>query len=274
MTTNCKALTRRVDARFWKLLSSSILAVATFFGSLTSTDISARADGGLETQKGGLFHRKGWITPSIFRKAPSEKGKYSTSSRSRLGGPVPPVTRDKSRRTKSRLAVRKSKSRKPRASKSATRRIPTQVVRKSERGVTRSARSQTAQPNTRVASLGRELELPSQTTEKKVGSVTGGSARVQWVASSGCVPGRLKAAIHHVAQNFGRVRVNSTCRSRRQNRRVGGASQSWHLKGQAADIRVFGNIGAAARYLRQVVGGFRHYGGGLFHIDTGPRRSW
>jgi hypothetical protein len=25
-------------------------------------------------------------------------------------------------------------------------------------------------------------------------------------------------------------------------------------------------------YLRSTVGGLKHYGGGLFHIDTGPRR--
>jgi hypothetical protein len=29
-------------------------------------------------------------------------------------------------------------------------------------------------------------------------------------------------------------------------------------------------------YLRSsgMVGGLKHYGGGLFHIDTGARRSW
>jgi hypothetical protein len=29
-----------------------------------------------------------------------------------------------------------------------------------------------------------------------------------------------------------------------------------------------------AAYVRSRVGGFKHYGGGLFHIDTGPRRTW
>ena len=61
---------------------------------------------------------------------------------------------------------------------------------------------------------------------------------------------------------------------RRHNRRVGGARRSWHLTGNAADIRIWGNVRAAARYLRSVAGGYKHYGGGLFHIDTGPRRSW
>jgi uncharacterized protein YcbK (DUF882 family) len=113
----------------------------------------------------------------------------------------------------------------------------------------------------------------SQTTTPKQ-SVTGGSARINWVASSRCLTARLKAAINYVARNYGHVRVNSTCRSRRHNRRVGGARRSYHIGGRAADIRVVGNVRAAARYLRRVVGGYKHYGGGLFHIDTGPKRSW
>ena len=259
-----------------KLVHVCLLAIAAFCSSLISTASPVRADGGLKTQKGGLFHRKGWITPSIYRKEPTTKRGYSTNARSRLGGPVPPVSKAKSTVQKARLVVNDEEGqsngarRKARQSK---RRIPARIVRKRERTVTKTARSRPAKKHTRVASLGKTLELPSE-TRKRTASVTGSSGRVQWVASSGCVPGTLKAAINHVAQNFGRVRVNSTCRSRSRNRRVGGAGKSWHLKGQAADIRVFGNIGNAARYLRQVVGGFKHYGGGLFHIDTGPRRSW
>jgi uncharacterized protein YcbK (DUF882 family) len=70
------------------------------------------------------------------------------------------------------------------------------------------------------------------------------------------------------------VTVNSTCRSTARNRAVGGAGHSYHLTGNAADIRIRGNIRAAAVYLRGAAGGFKHYGGGLFHIDTGPHRSW
>ncbi|MEO1265311.1 MAG: hypothetical protein AAFV26_06375 [Pseudomonadota bacterium] len=40
------------------------------------------------------------------------------------------------------------------------------------------------------------------------------------------------------------------------------------------DLRVFGNIGLAARILRSAAGGYKHYGGGLFHIDNGPKRTW
>jgi uncharacterized protein YcbK (DUF882 family) len=97
---------------------------------------------------------------------------------------------------------------------------------------------------------------------------------VTWLASAGCLDGSLKAAIYHVAANYGSVTVNSTCRSAAHNRRVGGAPRSKHLTGEAADIRIYGNVSGATAYLRSVVGGFKHYGGGLYHIDNGPRRSW
>jgi uncharacterized protein YcbK (DUF882 family) len=79
-----------------------------------------------------------------------------------------------------------------------------------------------------------------------------------------------------VASMFGGVTVNSTCRSRGHNRRVGGASHSHHLTGNAVDFRVRGNWRGVWAFLRSSggVGGMKHYGGGLFHIDTGARRSW
>lgn len=119
-----------------------------------------------------------------------------------------------------------------------------------------------------VASLGRDVDLTPPTR-----SVTGG---VRWSASSACLSGQLQAVIAQVAANFGAVTVNSTCRSRRHNARVGGAHRSHHLTGSAVDFRVRGNVYAAYAYLRSSgsVGGVKHYGGGLFHIDTGPRRSW
>ena len=67
-----------------------------------------------------------------------------------------------------------------------------------------------------------------------------------------------------------------SCRSRSQNRAAGGADSSYHLSGEAVDFRVHGSVGAVYAYLTSNgnVGGLKHYGGGLFHIDTGPRRSW
>ncbi|MEL6871603.1 MAG: D-Ala-D-Ala carboxypeptidase family metallohydrolase [Pseudomonadota bacterium] len=97
---------------------------------------------------------------------------------------------------------------------------------------------------------------------------------VVWAASASCLASNLRAIVYEVARRFGRVRVNSTCRSAARNRAVGGASRSWHLKGAAVDLRVFSNIKGAALYLRGAAGGYKHYGGGLFHIDNGPKRTW
>ncbi len=125
-----------------------------------------------------------------------------------------------------------------------------------------------AQRRTRVASLGRD-SVPTPAPQR---SLTGGS--IAWRANSGCLAGNLRNVIAAVAANYGPVTVNSTCRSRAHNRRVGGASKSWHLTGEAADLRVHGNVSAAASYMRSAVGGFKHYGGGLFHIDNGAKRSF
>jgi uncharacterized protein YcbK (DUF882 family) len=57
---------------------------------------------------------------------------------------------------------------------------------------------------------------------------------------------------------------------------VGGARHSYHLSGSAIDFRIHGNARAVHAYLssNRSVGGLKHYGGGLFHIDVGPRRTW
>jgi hypothetical protein len=133
----------------------------------------------------------------------------------------------------------------------------------------RSARRGTTR-RTRLASLGGSFDarpVPGP-------SVAGGGIR--WAASSGCLVSSLRSVVAGVASMFGGVTVNSTCRSRGHNARVGGARHSHHLTGNAVDFRVRGNWRGVWAYLRSSggVGGIKHYGGGLFHIDTGARRTW
>lgn len=124
--------------------------------------------------------------------------------------------------------------------------------------------------NVRVASLGGAF-APNPSPGP---SLSGGSVR--WVATSGCLNSGLRSVVASVAASFGPVTVNSTCRGRRHNARVGGARRSHHLTGNAVDFRVRGNWRGVMAHLRSsgLVGGLKHYGGGLFHIDTGTRRSW
>jgi hypothetical protein len=124
--------------------------------------------------------------------------------------------------------------------------------------------------NVRVASLGSAF-APAPSLGP---SLSGGAVR--WVAGSGCLNSGLRSVVAGVAASFGSVTVNSTCRSRRHNARVGGARHSHHLTGNAVDFRVRGNWRGVWAFLRGsgLVGGIKHYGRGLFHIDTGARRTW
>ena len=128
---------------------------------------------------------------------------------------------------------------------------------------------------TRVASTGTtRSDARPEPAERPRRSLSGGS--VDWIASSSCLSGTLRNIVTSLASNFGPVTVNSTCRSRSRNAAVGGAPKSYHLQGEAVDFRIHANASAAYASLRGNgdVGGLKHYGGGLFHIDTGPRRSW
>lgn len=118
-------------------------------------------------------------------------------------------------------------------------------------------------------------DTPSERPSRSRGSLSGGG-NVSWVASASCLDGGLRSIVASIAANYGPVTVNSTCRSAARNRAVGGAGKSYHLSGDAVDFRVHGNVSAVYAALRSNggVGGLKHYGGGLFHIDTGPRRSW
>lgn len=142
---------------------------------------------------------------------------------------------------------------------------PSRAAGRSTRAARQKARG------TRVASLGRNFASPSPS---KAPSLSGGSIR--WLASAGCLASSLRSVLEQVAANFGPLRVNSTCRSRRHNARVGGARHSYHLSGHAVDFRISGSARGVVAFLRRngAVGGLKHYGHGLFHIDTGPRRSW
>ncbi len=136
---------------------------------------------------------------------------------------------------------------------------------------TRKSASAKRRKGVRVASLGGGYQPKPELGR----SLSGGG--VKWAANSGCLNSQLRAVVHQVASNFGPVTVNSTCRSRRHNARVGGAHHSHHLSGNAVDFRVHGR-GARGVYafLRShpSVGGLKFYRRGFFHIDTGSRRSW
>ncbi|QKV20090.1 YcbK family protein [Oricola thermophila] len=100
--------------------------------------------------------------------------------------------------------------------------------------------------------------------------------RIHYNAPSKCVPERLKVVLKRVAEKYGPVTVNSTYRSPKHNRRVGGRKRSWHLKCAAVDFRVHAGTKGLLSFLRKQkeVGGYKRYKSGFYHIDIGPRRTW
>ena len=141
-----------------------------------------------------------------------------------------------------------------------------------EEGRSGSSSSRQARRSAQLPAPSRLGGPVSEETPRRRESLSGG---ITWQASADCVPGQLRGVLSNVVSAFGAVRVTSTCRSQSQNRAAGGASKSYHLSGEAVDFRVLGgSTGAVYAYLSSSgsVGGLKHYGGGLFHIDTGPRR--
>ena len=108
----------------------------------------------------------------------------------------------------------------------------------------------------------------------------GGEGEVIYQKTSWCIPWGLKRVLRRVAHHYGDVIVFSTWRSPWHNRRVGGASSSYHKTCQAVDFKVRGaNMSKVYAYVKKqsAVGGHKLYSarrGGHIHIDTGPRRFW
>ena len=99
---------------------------------------------------------------------------------------------------------------------------------------------------------------------------------IHWNAPKQALNPTLIKVVENVSEESP-VIVNSTFRSKKHNRAVGGAHRSYHLSGNAVDFRVRPKtVSQVINLLKNdpKVGGIKHYGGGKFHIDTGKRRTW
>ena len=127
---------------------------------------------------------------------------------------------------------------------------------------------------TRYAALGkpRKSAGKSYSSSRLSGNISTGGK------STSCLPSDLKRALNEAAAKFGHIRISSTHRSHKHNRRVGGAPRSLHLQCRAVDFAFRGpRRGALIKFLRnhRAIGGLGVYGGsGHIHIDDGPHRSW
>ena len=105
-----------------------------------------------------------------------------------------------------------------------------------------------------------------------------GGGKVTYNDTKWCVPRKLKKVLKDVSYKFGPVSVHSTKRRWLENRRKGGAKNSFHRQCRAVDFAIRGNPDpqAVLAYLKskRSVGGYSYYPGGHYHIDNGPRRTW
>ena len=90
---------------------------------------------------------------------------------------------------------------------------------------------------------------------------------------------RLVRLLHKVSRHYGRpVHIQSGYRSPKYNRRIGGARRSYHMRNQAADIKVSGvSKHKLAKFLKTLTGrgGIGVYcSSSTTHIDVGPVRQW
>lgn len=95
----------------------------------------------------------------------------------------------------------------------------------------------------------------------------------------GCLPRRLVTTIKQAEKHFGRPAVvTSGFRSKKHNRRIGGAKNSMHVRCMAADVQIAGiTKWQLAKYFRSLpdrggVGTYCHTAS--VHVDTGPQRDW
>lgn len=75
---------------------------------------------------------------------------------------------------------------------------------------------------------------------------------ISWGRPAICLNGTLKSVLRQAAGRFGHIHITSTYRSRRHNRRVGGAKRCRRCGGNALNFRVRGNYGAAKSFLRTI----------------------
>lgn len=121
--------------------------------------------------------------------------------------------------------------------------------------------------------LGKFFKPKTLTTYAKVVATRPG-------VTTKCFPDELRLVLTTIQKHFGnnQIQVSSGFRSKRENRRRGGANKSYHIRCMAADIRIKGvSKHKLARYARSVsgVGGVGTYScNGIVHVDVGPKRSW
>ena len=183
-----------------------------------------------------------------------------------------------SRRRKSSRRLKKSKKRSVRRRK-GLRTIGSRYKARSVRKLSRRSKSLSKASRKKRRSKRSRKQANSgkrgwRTRSKGLGFKTANRG-----VSTSCFPPRLKRLLRQVSAHYGRkLVITSGFRSRRHNRRIGGARRSQHMHCKAADFYIPGvNKYSLARYLKRLPGrgGVGTYSGNrTVHLDVGTRRAW
>ena len=117
-----------------------------------------------------------------------------------------------------------------------------------------------------------------------MGDLTKNFSRLEFTCRCGCgyddINLDLVAALQKLRDLLGQsLHVTSGCRCKAHNAAVGGAVNSYHVKGWAADVSTkLISPGALADYAEEHIQEFREGGIGRYpgfvHLDIGPKRRW
>ena len=171
-------------------------------------------------------------------------------------------------RATARRGARKSR----RANRRANRRASRRATRRANRRFRKAARRAARRPRGLTVAA-RQSVAPHQLAAATFALEMG---RIRTNKPWKCLPPQMKAILGQVVDRYGPLTINSTHRSPRHNRRVGGGRRSYHLGCRAVDFRVHGPTPGMVKWLtrQKMVGGYNRYPSGYYHIDTGPRRTW
>lgn len=108
--------------------------------------------------------------------------------------------------------------------------------------------------------------------------------RKEFACKCGCgfadVDIRLVEALEKLRTILGNkpILITSGCRCQAHNRKIGGASNSYHVQGKAVDIKASSvtvdSLHAAAEKISEFAnGGIGRYKAHI-HVDIGPKRRW
>lgn len=283
-----------------KLVLTLALGLVAWFATVTPHIDGARAAPAATTAKGKRARAamRARVKAKAKKRAAQRKAKSRAASRTKRKATV---TQRRAGRGKARSGQRtkrtvRARSSKRMATKRRTKRAGRKAAKRSARP-TKAAGRRTKRTVARKRTTARKRTVAktkrtvSKSTTKAPAPVETGpvepalllvttrameEGRISTGKPWDCVPDRLKAVLGQIAERWGPVTINSTHRSRRHNRRVGGRPRSYHLRCRAVDFRVNAPTPGMVAWLKRhpMVGGYKRYRSGYYHIDTGPRRTW